>query len=221
MATRAPLSRERVLRTAIDLADKSGVEAVTMRRLGQALGVEAMSLYHYVASKDDVLDGIVDVVVSEIEAPPEEGDWRAAIRARALSAHVVLRRHPWAPRLIATRTTMSAAMLRHMDAVMGDLRRGGLSDALAHHGMHVLGSRVLGFTQELFDSADLGPGVAAILGGEGEAAGYPSIAAVLASVRHDEDAEFEFGLDLILDGLERSRVQPPGGGASISASRSW
>jgi AcrR family transcriptional regulator len=163
---RIPLHRDRVLRAAVALADEAGVESVTMRRLGEALGVEAMSLYHHVASKDEVLDGIVDIVVAEIGAPSEGADWKTAIRERALAARQLLKGHAWAPSLIGSREHLSPVMLHYMDSVMGDLRRGGLSNQLAHHAMHVLGSRMLGFTQELFDPSDLGPEVAGILLGQ-------------------------------------------------------
>lgn len=203
--SRAPLSKERVLRAAIVLADGSGLESLTMRRLGQELGVEAMSLYHHVANKDDVLDGIVDLVVGEIAVPAADADWKAAMRQRSLCARELIKRHRWAPRLIVSRVAMSPAMLRYMDSVMGTLRRAGFSNELAHHAMHVMGSRMLGFTQELFDPGDLGPEVAGILLREIPSAEYPHITEALREVHHDDDVEFEFGLDLILDGLERAR----------------
>ena len=202
--SRRPLTRERVLRAAIDLADAEGVDALTMRRLGQALGVEAMSLYNHVASKDDILNGIVDVLVGEIPLAPGGTDWRAALRAQSLAARDLVRRHAWAPQLITSRTTMSPAMVTYMDAVVGTLHGGGLSHDLTHNAMHVLGSRILGFTMELFDPTDLGPEVASILR-ETTTDRYPHLAATLGQVHHDDDVEFAFGLDLILDGLERSR----------------
>jgi AcrR family transcriptional regulator len=202
---RLPLSRDRILRAAVELADDGGIESVTMRRLGQALGVEAMSLYHHVASKDDVLDGMVDVLVGDIAPPAQGSDWRTAIRERAQSARRLLAEHPWAPRLITSRSRLSPAILRYMDGVMGSLLAGGLSSQLAHLALHVIGSRVLGFTQELFDPTDLGPEVAKIFQPDWSGQ-YHSLASVLHDVSHDDDAEFEFGLDLILDGLERVRT---------------
>jgi AcrR family transcriptional regulator len=211
---RLALSKERLLRAAIDLADRGGIESLSMRKLGQELGVEAMSLYNYVRSKDDILDGIADVVVSEIEESPSGADWKTSMRQRVISARKVLLRHPWAPRVIQSRTSPSPAMLRYLESVIGILREGGFSIDMAHHAMHVLGSRVLGFTQDLFDdSAALGPGpeVAAILARElGDK--YPYISEMAMAVSHDgglggcdDNVEFEFALDLILDGLERFR----------------
>jgi AcrR family transcriptional regulator len=204
---RRPLTRERVLRAAIELADAEGVDALTMRRLGQALGVEAMSLYNHVASKDDILAAIVDVLVAEIPLGTGRPDWRAALRQQALAARALFARHPWAPRLISARSTMSPAMVAYMDSVVGTLQSGELPSALVHDAMHVLGSRILGFTMELFDTTDLGPEVAGILS-QTTSARYPHLAAALDSIRgHDDDVEFVFGLDLILDGLERARIE--------------
>jgi len=211
---RTPLSKERVLRAAINLADKGGIESLSMRKLGQELGVEAMSLYNHVRNKDDVLDGIADVVVSEIDLRPNAADWKTSLRQRVISARTVLLRHPWAPRVIQSRTSPTPAMLRYLESVIGILREGGFSVDLAHHAMHVMGSRVLGFTQELFDdSRELGPDpqMAAILARElGDK--YPYITEMAMAVSHDgglggcdDDVEFEFALDLILGGLERLR----------------
>ena len=211
---RTPLSKERVLRAAIDLADKAGVESLSMRKLAQELGVEAMSLYNHVRNKDDMLDGIVDGVVSEIDVSRSGADWKASLRQRVMTARAVVQRHPWAPRVIETRIGMSPTMLRYMDSVIGILREGGFSIDLAHHALHVMGSRVLGFTQDLFDdSARAAPDqdMAATFAGE-FAARYPHAAEMAMAATHDgvlggcdDDAEFEFGLELILDGLERFR----------------
>ncbi|MFA9429979.1 TetR family transcriptional regulator [Egicoccus sp. AB-alg2] len=160
---RRPLSRERVLRAAIDLADRDGIEALTMRNLAQGLGVEAMSLYHHVRNKDALLDGVVEVVVEEINAAvaPVDGtsaqDWKAAMRERILTARAVLLRHPWAPALIETRPSISLAVMRYYDDLLALMRTGGFSYDLAHHALHALGSRALGFTQELFAPDDLSP----------------------------------------------------------------
>jgi AcrR family transcriptional regulator len=220
---RATLSKDRVLRAAVSLADEHGLASLTMRRLAQRLGVEAMSLYYHVADKDQVLDGMVEVVIDEINARADEIDvtsgaagWKPAVRQRILSAREVLLGHPWAPGLIESRTTMSPAVLRYYDSLAGLLRTGGFSVDLAHHAMHALGSRALGFTQELFsedNDADVGPEVAAIMVGQ-LAKEYPHISAIVMGASHDAEStlgwcddqfEFEFGLDLILDGLDRRR----------------
>ena len=213
-APRPPLSKDRVLRAAISLADKSGIESLSMRKLAQELGVEAMSLYNHVRNKDDILDGIADGVVTEIELCPSGADWKTSMRQQVISARQVLLRHPWAPRVIEARTTVSPAILRYMDSVIGILREGGFSIDMAHHALHVLGSRVLGFNQDLFDDSDdqtPGPEMAAMLARV--LADYPYAAEMAMAVSHqgglggcDDDAEFEFGLDLILDGLERLRA---------------
>ena len=216
---RVPLSRERVLRAAIDLADDSGIESLTMRTLAQKLGVEAMSLYNHAANKDDILDGMVDAVMNEINDVVSEfdvpsGDWKAAMRQRVLSAREILLRHSWAPGVIESRTNVSTTMLRYFDSLIGLFREAGFSTDLTHHAMHALGSRALGFTQELYDdSQELGPEEMAIflqqMAGE-----YPNITAMVKEISHDADTtlgwcddqvEFEFALDLILDGLERLR----------------
>jgi AcrR family transcriptional regulator len=211
--SRAPLTKERVLRAAVVLADTGGVEALSMRRLAQALGVEAMSLYNHVRNKEDVLDGIVDAVVGEIEVCPSGADWKATLRQQVLSAREVLLRHPWAPPVIESRTGMSLAMVAYMNSVIGLLREGGFSITLAHHAIHVLGSRVLGFTQDLFDDAtELSPEMAAVVAHQ-LADNFPYAAEMAMAVSHDgglggcdDDLEFEFGLDLILDGFERLRA---------------
>jgi AcrR family transcriptional regulator len=219
---RTPLSRARVLRAAVKVADEGGIRSLTMRRLAEELGAEAMSLYYHVANKEDVLDGIVDVIVEEmndvvarIEEPSQGASWKTAVRQRILSARDVLLRHPWAPAVFETRTTMSPEVLKYHDALVGLMRDGGFSYDLVHHAMHALGSRALGFTQELFDPGD-GPG-------DGEATAalasmadqLPHLVGMLAEIAHDDPAstlgwcddqtEFEFGLDLILDGLDRMR----------------
>jgi AcrR family transcriptional regulator len=186
-----------------------------MRKLGQELGVEAMSLYNHVRNKDDILDGIVDVVVSEIGVQPSGADWKTSMRQQVISARKVLLLHPWAPRVIESRTNLSPAMFRYFESVIGILRQGGFSLDMAHHALHVMGSRVLGFTQDLYDdSEEIGPEAAAILARQ-LADKYPYITEMAMAVSHegglggcDDDVEFEFGLDLILDGLERLRSRP-------------
>ncbi len=215
---RTPLSRDRVLRAAVELSDREGIDALSMRRLGQELGVEAMSLYNHVAGKEDLLDGMVDVVVGEVDPPSDAGPWQAAVRARILSARRTMLRHPWASAVIVGRRQASPVVMGYMDSMAGILLRGGFSVDLLHHGFHALGSRVLGFSQELFDdSSDLAAGdemQAVML--QQLAAAYPNITAIVQQVQHDEasvvgsgcddQAEFEFALDLQLDGLERLRA---------------
>ncbi len=214
-APRVPLSKERVLRTAVDLADRGGSDAVSMRKLGQELGVDAMSLYHHVRSKDDILDGIVDAVVGEIELSPGGADWKTALRRQVMAARQVMLRHPWAPHVIESRTEPGPATMRYMEAVLATVRDGGFPLDLAHHAMHVLGSRVLGFNQDLYDdsaASRVDPEVAAFAARQ-LAGTYPYIAELAVAVSHDgglggcdDDVEFAFGLDLILDGLERLRA---------------
>jgi AcrR family transcriptional regulator len=220
---RIPLSRRRVLRGAVALADRDGLESLTMRRLAQEVGVEAMSLYHHVANKEAVLDGLVEVVLTEIldevdavEAPSAEEDWRAALRARILAARNVFLRHRWAPQLFTTRTA-SPAVIEYVDGVVGLLRSGGFSFDLAHRALHVLGSRMLGFTQELFQPDGAVPADADPLAGmEQMADRFPNLVGMLAEAVHDnpdgtlgfcdDQFEFEFALDLVLEGLERRRA---------------
>jgi AcrR family transcriptional regulator len=212
---RAPLTRERVLQAAVELADRDGIEALSMRKLGKELGVEGMALYRHVRGKEELLDGIVDAVVGEIRAPRGGTDWKADMRALALSARQVMLRHPWAPRVVVDRQDIGPATLGHIDSVLGILSTGGFSIDMAHHALHVLGSRILGFTQDPFDDAadpPPDPETAARLARElGEH--FPYLGELAAAVSHegclggcDDDVEFEFGLDLILEGLERRRV---------------
>jgi AcrR family transcriptional regulator len=202
------LTRQVVLRAAVGLADEVGIEALSMRSLGQVLGVEAMSLYNHVASKDDLLDGMVDTVVAEFDLPDPSGPWKAAIRSSALSAHDVLLRHPWACGMIVTRPKVGRSMLSYMDAVVGVLRSAGLPMQLVHHAVHALDSHVFGFTlQELnfpMDIEGFGPEMAAIFLQQ-RTDEYPHLSALIVEAEHDDKAEFTFLLDLILDGLERER----------------
>ena len=213
---RIPLSRERVLRAAVALADERGIDELSMRKLGQQLGVEAMSLYNHVANKEDVLDGMVDFVVGEIDPPPTGTDWKTAMRERALSARRALLRHPWASRVLESRITPTPMVLEYFDSMIGLLRAGGFSIDLTHHAMHAMGSRLFGFTQELFDDSgtDLDPEAEAIML-RTMAAKYPHLGEMALAISHDEDSvvgqgcddqfEFEFALDILLDGLERLR----------------
>src|SRR3954451_17695873 len=144
--TRAPLSRERILRTALDLVDANGLEALTMRKLGQDLGFEAMSLYNYVANKDDVIDGVLDLVLDESEEPAREGDWASAIRASAISVHDALHRHPWAVTVLFSPGRVRPARLRYMESLLATLREGGLSADATYTAYHVLDAHIFGFS---------------------------------------------------------------------------
>jgi AcrR family transcriptional regulator len=225
MATEAriPLSRERVLRAAIELADTAGLQAVTMRNVAHGLGVEAMSLYHHVSNKEALLDGMVEVLVAEVEAEiggfsvePAVAEWMELIRSRVLAARRVMLRHRWAPTLLESRSNMPAQLVRYFDSMLGIMVEGGFDYDLAHHAMHALGSRFLGFDQELFK-----PNAATPEDGNEEmladlAAHLPYLSAMLAQVAHDDpdstlgwcddQSEFEFGLDIVLEGLERRRL---------------
>jgi AcrR family transcriptional regulator len=218
---RAPLNRERVLRVAMDLADRDGLEALSMRKLGQELGVDAMALYRHVRSKDDLFDGIIDLVVGEIERPSRVGDWKTDLRAQVMAARQVMLRHPWARRVFEERGTAGVAVIGYIESVLGILRDGGFSLDIAHHALHVLDSRIFGFNQDLFDDsgrANPSPDVAEMFG-PAMAARYPRVTELAMSVSHegvlgrcDDDVEFAFGLDLILDGLDR-RSQAEAAGA--------
>jgi AcrR family transcriptional regulator len=207
---RATLTRQRVLEAAIELADRDGVDSVSMRRLGQELGVEAMSLYTHVRSKDDLLDGMVELVMGEIPSPRKGGPWKATMRRAVLDARGVLLRHPWAPAIIETRAAPGPATLRQYDTVMGVLRQGGFSLELTHHAIHLMGSRLLGFTHDAFDdSPDLGPEAARALA-EQLGPSHPHVAEMALAATHggglggcDTNFEFELALDVILEGLER------------------
>ncbi len=207
---RSPMSRERVLRAAVRLADEAGIESLTMRRLAKELGVEAMTLYYYVANKDEILGGIVDVVASEIEAPADGPDWKE-LRKSAISAHEVLMRHRWAASLMLS---SRHPRLGHMEAVLGCLRRAGFSAEMTHHGYHALESHIMGFTLWLagmaLDAEKL-PDLAAEFLRELPRQEFPHVAEHIEThfVKPTEytGSEFEFGLDLILDGLERIREE--------------
>jgi AcrR family transcriptional regulator len=212
---RAPLSRERVLRAAVALADGGGVDALSMRKLAQELGVVPMALYKHVSNKDELLDGMVDVVVGEVDPPPGGADWKTAIRERVLSARRALLRHPWASQVIESRTHPTPTVLEYMDSMIGIFRAGGFSVDLTHHAMHAMGSRLLGFSQELFDdSANVDPETQADML-RAFAGDYPYITEIVTAITHDEGSvvgqgcddqfEFEFALDLMLDGLDRLR----------------
>jgi AcrR family transcriptional regulator len=208
---RRPLSRERVLRAAIRLADEGGLEAVSMRKLGQVLRVEAMSLYKHVANKDDILDGIADLVVSDFEVPSIDADWKSAIRRSAISAHQVLLRHPWASSLIESRLNAGPGRMRYLDAMIGVLSAAGFTMPLVIRTIMVLDSHTYGFVlQELAWSFDVqdAPELAATFARGLPAGNHPNLVAMAemaAAAPGGVSVEFEFGLDLILDGLERLR----------------
>jgi AcrR family transcriptional regulator len=207
---RTQLTRERVVAAGIELADRDGIESISMRRLAQELGVEAMSLYTHVRNKDDLLDGMVDAVIGKIPTNADGADWKTSLRQMALAARSVVLTHPWAPRPIESRTTPGPATMHYINTVLGVLREGGFTIAQAHHALHILGSRLLGFTQDLFDdSGDLDPETAASLASE-LGATLPYVAEMALAVTHggalgrcDDNIEFEFALDFILDGLDR------------------
>jgi AcrR family transcriptional regulator len=207
---REPLTRDRVLRTAVDLADRGGIEALSMRRLGQELGVDAMALYRHVRNKDDMLDGIVEVLIAEIERAPTTENWKVALRERAMAARRVMLRHPWARRVLEDRPKGGPVFLAYVESVLETLRDGGFSIELAHHLLHVMGSRIFGFNQDLFEDKAPPPSPEEIANLTRALAPYPRVVEMAQSVSHDgvlgpcdDDVEFAFGLDLILDGLER------------------
>jgi AcrR family transcriptional regulator len=206
-----------VLRAAVALADDAGIESLSMRKLAQELGVVPMALYKHVANKEELLNGIVDIVVDEIDPPVHGFDWKSAVRQRILSARQVLLRHPWASQVIESRNTPTPVVLEYMDSMIGMFRVGGFSVDLTHHVMHAMGSRILGFTQELFDdSQSVDPDVQAVMLRE-MAGKYPYVTEIAIAAAHDEESvvgqgcddqfEFEFALDLLLDGFERLRQQ--------------
>lgn len=224
---RTPLSRERVLVAAVELADQGGIDALTMRGLAERLGVEAMSLYHHVANKEDLLDGVCEMVLDEIneavaDQPAATGPdgWKPVMRERILTARSVVLRHKWLPAVLETRATMSPATLHYHHGVLAIFRAGGFSYDLAHHALHALGSRALGFTQELFDPS---PGSVeeeeAMKAFEEMAPQVPLLVEMLSEIAHDDpestlgwcddQTEFEFALDIMLEGLDRKLGEEP------------
>jgi AcrR family transcriptional regulator len=203
-----PLSRERILRAAIDLADKDGLESLSMRKLAQEMGVKAMSLYNYVTNKDDILDGMVDIVVGEIESPKIDGDWRDAMRRRAISAHEILLHHPWAAMVLMSRINVGSSMLQYIDMTLGCLCEAGFSFEMADHVRNVIDSHIYGFTlQELnfpineSDYSEMAAEGLSII----PADKYPYLNKLTHHViegSYDGIHNFEFGLELILNGLE-------------------
>jgi AcrR family transcriptional regulator len=211
---RVPLSRDRVLRAAISIADEGGLESLSMRKLAQELGVEAMSVYYYVANKDEILDGILNLVISEFELAVGGPDWKVAIRRSAVSAHDVLMRHPWACNLMMSVRRVAPARMQYMESLLGRLREAGFSANMTHHAYHALDSHIIGSTlwQAGYSSNKDLDGVAKTFV-EKTLRQYPYLAEhaeqhFMRSTRKDVP-EFEFGLDLILDGLEKIRVKSP------------
>jgi AcrR family transcriptional regulator len=209
---RAPLTRERVLRGAIAIADAGGIAALTIRALADKLGVKPMSVYYHVANKDEILDGIVDLVFSEIDLPSTAGDWRVEIRRRATSAREVLRRHSWAIGLMEARTTPGPATLRHHDAVIASLRGAGFSVAMTAHAYALLDSYVYGFAlQEAtlpFTETDTAGDVTEAIMQRMHAGEYPHLVEMatehILQPGYNFGDEFDFGLSLILDALSGS-----------------
>jgi AcrR family transcriptional regulator len=211
---RAPLTRARVLQAAIKLADQGGIESLSMRKLGQELGVEAMAVYYHVANKDEVLDGIVDLVFSEIELPGAGGDWKTAMRGRAISVRDVLSRHRWAIGMMESRANPGPANLRHHDAVIGYFRAAGFDMAMVAHAYSLLDGYIYGFALTKmnlpFDRGDEVADVAQTMLEPFPLDAYPNLVAFITEHAmkpgYDYADEFEYGLDLVLDGLERARA---------------
>jgi AcrR family transcriptional regulator len=211
---RIPLSRERVLRAALALADEGGIEALTMRRLGEQLEVEAMSLYNHVAGKDDILDGLVDLVFSEIAVPPDNDEWKTAMRRRAISTRDALARHPWAVILMQSRSKPGPATLRHHDSVIGSLRKAGFTIDMAAHAFSVMDGYIYGFALQQLNLPSQTQAESSALA-EDILRGFPvddfpylaeMIVEHALKPGYDYAQEFDFGLELILDGLERIRA---------------
>jgi AcrR family transcriptional regulator len=217
--SRQPLSRQRVLAAAVALVDAHGIKALTMRRLADELQVEAMSLYYHLRDKEALLDGVVETVIAEIDITGLDGDgWRARLRERFLAARQVMLRHPWMPGLLGTRRTVPASVYAYYDEIVGTLVGAGFSYRLAHRALHAFGSMPLGFMQEIFSPASAGGSMdddAAEADMAAMAEALPNLTAMLAAEMHDladptlgwcdSQFEFEFTLDLLLDGLERLR----------------
>lgn len=212
---RTPLSRDRVLDAAVGLADEIGLDALTMRRLAEQLQVEVMSIYYHLPNKDAVLGGMVDRIFAEtaeaMAAQAGPAEWKAAVRHRILTSRAVMVRHPWAPKLIDSRTSMGLPLAMHVDAVIGALRTGGFTMDQIHHGMHALGSRVYGYVHETAEPDGSQASVSQALAQMADR--VPNLVSMLMEASHgdpsttlgwcDDQFEFEFGLDLLLDGLER------------------
>jgi AcrR family transcriptional regulator len=220
--SREPLSRERTLAAAVALADTAGLRALTMRRLAADLGVEAMSLYYHLPGKEGLLDGLVETVINEINAEvalaETNNDWRTGLRRRFLAAREIMLRHPWAPGLLSSRKTIPFGVYAYYDAIVATLISGGFSYQVAHRALHAFGSLALGFAQEVFSPASAG-GDTDVDAAEEElsamAEALPHLTAMMAAEAHDtadptlgwcdSQIEFEFTIDLLLDGIARAR----------------
>jgi AcrR family transcriptional regulator len=216
--TKEPLTKARVLAAAVAFADERGLASLSMRKLGEALRVEAMSLYNHVANKDELLDGMVDLVFAEIDLPPGRAEWRTAMRERAESARRALRRHPWAIALMSTRTSPGPATLRHHNAVIGSLRQASFTVEMAVHAFSAIDSYIYGFalqeaTLPLGDSEQETAEVAQMMMAQYPADDFPYLTELtvehILQPGYDYSKEFGFGLELILDGLERTRDTSP------------
>jgi AcrR family transcriptional regulator len=213
---RVPLSRDLVLRTALGLADQGGLESLSMRKLGQELGVEAMALYYHFANKDEIVDGIVDLVFGEIERPTPGAEWKSAMRRRAISLRDALLRHRWAIGLMEARRNPGPANLRHHDAVIGNLRAAGFDMELVAHAYSCLDAYIYGFALTKmnlpFDTGDDVAGMAQDMLAPFPVDEYPNLVAFITEHAmkpgYDFGDEFKYGLDVVLDGLERDRVTP-------------
>jgi len=219
----ARLSREGIVAAGVALADSEGLAGLSMRRLAQELGVDAMSIYYHLPDKNALLGAMADAVVAETaprhESFPGAGPWTEELRSLVMSARSAMQLHPWAARVLEGRESPTPAVLRHIERVLAALRRGGCSVDLSHHALHLFGSRILGFSQDLFnDSPDTRatPDVGAAQA-RAWAETHPHVAELAAAVTHqgalggcDDDAEFEFALDVLLEGLERRRLAEPG-----------
>jgi AcrR family transcriptional regulator len=215
-APRQPLTKERVLQAAVDVADRDGLGALTMRRLGTELGFEAMAIYKHVADKEEILEGMLELVIGRIEIPEEGADWKDAMRRRAVSAREVLTRHSWAIGLLEAGTATGPNSLRYLDAILGNLRSAGFPMEYAAHAFSLLDSYVYGqVIQEIslsFDTSEEATETARSTLEQTTMNDYPHPVAMYQhalTYKYTFDDEFEFGLDLILDGLERHRATPP------------
>lgn len=204
---RTPLNRERILQAALDVADQRGLEALSMRKLAQSLGVKAMSLYNHVANREEIIDGLVDHVVGEIELPAIGEPWKIAMRRRAIAAHAVLLKHPWATLAMMSRMNVGPAMLRYFDVSLGCLLEAGFSLEMADHAYNAIDSHIYGFTlQELnfpIAAADYSATAAeylSLLPAETHPYAHRLACHVIGG-GYDGVHDFEFGLNLILDGL--------------------
>jgi AcrR family transcriptional regulator len=210
---RLPLNRDRILQAALELADEGGIESLTMRKLGQTLGFEAMSLYNYVANKDDLLDGILDLVLAETEPPSPAGDWRTAIRSSAISVHEGLTRHPWACPLLMSPGHIRPARLQYMDSLLGRLREAGFSAETTYHAYHVLDAHIFGFSlwqanhsYNAVQVTDMAAEFARMIPVDVFPYLHEHGEQHLTKGPHHDVSAFEFGLDFILDGLKKIRA---------------